>query len=142
MSMQPPPAPPAAPPRPTGDGLVLESNDRILAALGYVIWLVALVVVLLDETKRKPLLKDHAVQALGFAAASVVYTFAALIVFICGSIISFGILAFVLWVLFLVPLAIGAYFGYLAYTQEGLTEIPWLTKFMAEQGWFETRKAV
>jgi hypothetical protein len=142
MSVQPPPAPPAAPPGSTSDGFTLENNDRILAALGYVIWLVALVVVLLDETKRKPLLKDHAVQALGFAVAGVVYGFFATFIFICGAIISFGILAFVLWVLFFVPLVVGAYFGYLAYTQDGLTEIPWLTKFMTDQGWFETRKAV
>jgi hypothetical protein len=140
MAVQPPPAPPPAPP--AGGQFTLESNDRILAAAGYVVWLVALVVVLMDETKRKPLLKDHAVQALGFAVASMVYGFFATFAFICGAIISFGILAFVLWVLFFVPLAIGIYFGYLAYTQDGLTEIPWLTRFMTQQGWFETRKAV
>ena len=142
MSVEPPPVPPSPPPGPAGDEFTLESNDRILAAFGYVIWIVALVVLLLDETKNKPLLKDHAVQGLGLAVVSTVYTFFAFCVFISGAIITFGILAFFLWVLFLVPLGVGIYFGYLAYSQDGLVEIPWLTVFMAEQGWLETRKAV
>jgi hypothetical protein len=119
----------------------LDSNDRILAALGYVIWLVALVVVLLDETKRKPLLKDHAVQGLGFAVAGFAFLMVAAIVYLCLAIVSFGILAFILWPIFFVPNLVGIYFGYLAYSEDGLVEIPWLTPFMAEQGWFETRKA-
>lgn len=127
---------------PSEQQFTLDSNDRILAGLGYVIWLVALVVVLLDETKRKPLLKDHAVQGLGFAVASFVFEVIAGIFYTCASIVSFGILALVLWPIFFVPLIVGAYYGYLAYTRDGLPEIPWLTEFMAQQGWLETRKPV
>jgi hypothetical protein len=136
MSMQ-PPVPPQAPPV---KQFTLDSNDRILAALGYVIWIVALVVVLLDETKRKPLLKDHAAQGLGFAVAGFAFLMVAGVFYICLSIVSFGILAFFLWPIFFVPNLVGIYYGYLAYSQDGLVEIPWLTSFMAEQGWFETRK--
>ena len=120
----------------------LDSNDRILAGLGYVIWIVALVVVLLEETKRKPLLKDHAVQALAFAVASFVFEMIAGVVYTCASFVSFGILSLILWPIFFVPLIIGAYYGYLAYTQDELVEIPFPTDFVAQQGWLETRKAV
>ncbi len=123
------------------DQFTLSSNDRLLAAIGYVFWLVALVVVLLDETKRKPLLKDHGAQGLGFAVAGFVYLTVFGMLYLCLTIVSFGILAFFLWPGFFLPNLIGIYFGYLAYTEDGLVEIPWLTAFMAEQGWFETRKA-
>lgn len=112
----------------------LTPNDRLLAALGYLIWVVALVVLLLEETKSKPLLKDHAVQALGFAVATVIYSILATIVFICGTAITLGFGALILWVLYLVPVPIAIYFAYLAYTREGLFEIPYLTRFLNEQG--------
>jgi len=129
------------PQRAPQEQFTLDSNDRVLAALGYVFVIVAIVVAILDETKRKPLLKDHAVQAIGFTVATFAYQMVAGVIYICATIATFGVLGLVLWVLFLVPTAIGIYFGYLAYSQEGLVEIPYLTEFMAEQGWFETRKA-
>ena len=134
MTAGPPPAP--------QQQFTLNDNDRVVAALGYVFWIVAVVMLILDDTKRKPLLRDHAVQGIGFAVVSIVYGFLATFIYICAVIISFGILAFFLWVIFLVPVLVGAYFGYLAYTRDGLVEIPLLTDFMAEQGWFQTRQAV
>ena len=119
----------------------LNPNDRALAGLGYVFVIIAIVVALMNETKSKPLLKDHAVQAIGLALASFVYQMVAFIFYVCMTLVTFGILGLVLWVVFFVPLAISIYFGYLAYTEEGLVEIPLLTQFMAEQGWFETRPA-
>jgi hypothetical protein len=137
MSYQPGPPAPGQPPH-----FTLDSNDRILAALGYVIWIVAVVVALLDETKSKPLLKDHAVQGIGFAVAGFAFLMVAGVFYICAAIISLGILALVLWPIFFVPNVVGIYYGYLAYNQNELVEIPWLTQFMAEQGWFQTRKAM
>lgn len=128
-------------PPPPQQQFTLNSNDRAVAALGYVFWIIAVVVLVLDDTKRKPLLKDHAVQGVGFAVVSALYSFVATFIFICATIVSFGILAFFLWVIFFVPSVIGLYFAYVAYTEDGLVEIPLLTDFMAEQGWFETRKA-
>lgn len=136
MSTAPPPPPQ------TQQQFTLNSNDRLLAALGYIFFIVAVVVAVLDETKRKPLLKDHAVQGIGFAVASFIYQFVAGIVYFCAVIITFGILAFVLWVIFFVPLVVGLYIAYVAYTQDGLVEIPLLTQFMAEQGWLQTRAPV
>ncbi|MEZ4523852.1 MAG: hypothetical protein R3A46_19780 [Thermomicrobiales bacterium] len=132
--------PPASGPSP--EHFTLDSNDRMLAALGYVFLIVAIVVALMNETKSKPLLKDHAVQGIGFGVASFAYFTVAGVIYLCLTIATLGILGLVLWVLFLVPTPIGLYFGYMAYTNDGLVEIPLLTDLMAEQGWFETRKPV
>jgi len=130
--------PPTGAPQPH---FTLDSNDRLLAALGYVFVLVSIVVAVLDETKRKPLLRDHAVQGIGFGVVAFAYLMVAGVFYACLTIISFGILGLVLWVLFLVPIPVAIYFAYLAYTQDGLVEMPLLTDFMAQQGWLETRKA-
>lgn len=128
--------PPAGSPE---DQFTLNSNDRLLAALGYVFVVVAIVVAVLDETRRKPLLKDHAVQGIGFGVAAFIYSMLAGVIFVCATILTFGLLGLVLWVLFFVPLPVAVYFAYLAYTQDGLVEMPFLTDFMAQQGWLETR---
>ncbi|CAN5658990.1 hypothetical protein BH23CHL2_BH23CHL2_19900 [soil metagenome] len=133
MTTPPPPGPPE-------QHFSLDSNDRLLAALGYVFVIVAIVVAVLDETKRKPLLKDHAVQGIGFGVVAFAYSMVAGIIYVCLTIVTLGILGLVLWVLFFVPLPVGIYFAYLAYTKGGLVEMPFLTDFMTQQGWLETRK--
>jgi hypothetical protein len=116
----------------------LTSNDRILAALGYVFWFVALIVLLLDGTKNKPLLRAHAIQALGVTVAAYAYGFVASIVFICSTLATLGIAALFLWVIFFVPLALQLYWAFLSYDRPSeLVEIPWLTEFMARQGWLQ-----
>jgi len=77
----------------------MGSENRLLAALGYPIWVVALIV-LLTDLKQNPFMRLHAVQALGYTIAWVVVA------------IGLGILTSLpgLWTLgFLVPL------GYLAW---------------------------
>lgn len=114
----------------------LESSDRLLAALCYVFWFVALIVLVLDEARQKPLLRAHAVQSLGVAAVAYLYGIVAAIVFICATLATFGIAALFLWVIFFVPLALQLYWAFLAYDRPTeLVEIPWLTDFMAQQGW-------
>ena len=116
----------------------LASNDRILAALSYLVWFVALIVLLLDESKRKPLLRAHAVQALGVAVAAYAYGFVATIIFICATLATLGLAALFLWVIFFVPLAFQLYWAFLVYDQPTeLIEIPWLTEFMVRQGWLQ-----
>lgn len=57
-----------------GTGQAESNENRILAALGYPIWIVALVVMLTDM-KKNPFMRLHAVQALGYTIAwVVVYT--------------------------------------------------------------------
>lgn len=49
----------------------LSQEDRVLAALGYPIWILA-VVILITEMKQRPFMRAHAVQALGYNIAWVV----------------------------------------------------------------------
>ena len=68
MENQPPtPAPPVQ------TGGAPSSNDRLLAALGYPIWIVALIALLLDGPKDRPFTRYHAIQALGFNVAAFIF---------------------------------------------------------------------
>jgi uncharacterized membrane protein len=114
----------------------LESSDRILAALSYIFWIVALIVLLLNETNDKPLLRAHAIQSLGVAVCAYLYGALAAVVFVCVAVVTFGIGVLFMWVIFFVPLALQLYWAYLAYDRPAaLVEIPWLTAVMSQQGW-------
>jgi len=58
------PPPPIAP-----TGGVPPETAKLLAALGYPIWIVALIVILMDPYKQDPIIRHHAVQALGLNLA-------------------------------------------------------------------------
>ncbi len=99
----------------------ITSDDKLWAALGYPIFIVAIIVLLMEEKKNRPFLKYHAVQALLFNV----------VVFIIGTILTFtAILACIapfVWLATLWP-AFDAYKG-------NYTQIPVLTDFMKNQGW-------
>lgn len=66
--MAPPPVPPAppvsaSPPAPGRPGPVSDTS-RLLAALGYPIWIVGLIAVLIDPYKNEKFVRFHAYQAL------------------------------------------------------------------------------
>jgi uncharacterized membrane protein len=70
----PPPAaeaPPAAPP-PAAGGIDTDDTGKMLAALGYLIWIIALVLILIDPYKNQRFVRHHAVQALALAVLSFV----------------------------------------------------------------------
>ncbi|RJQ55575.1 MAG: hypothetical protein C4521_02260 [Actinobacteria bacterium] len=78
-----------------------SDSNRILAALGYPIWIVALVMVLTEPGKTDPFVKYHGWQALFYGIA----------VFIIGLVPFIGwIASFVLWVVS-IYFAIQAYNG-------------------------------
>lgn len=99
------------------------SDDKLWAALGYPIPLVAIIVLLMEDKKSRPFIKFHAVQSI---AANIAY-------FIVATILStvtlgFGALCVVpLWLVFL-------YWGYQAY-QGQMVNIPVVTNFIKGQGW-------
>ncbi|HSM71557.1 MAG TPA: hypothetical protein VK851_08445 [Anaerolineales bacterium] len=101
----------------------VTSDDKLWAALGYPIVLVAIIVLLMEDKKARPFIKFHAVQSI---AANVVF-------FIIGSILSVVTLGFgglcvpLLWFVFL-------YWGYKAYQGE-MFDIPMVTNFIKGQGW-------
>ncbi|MEJ2710484.1 MAG: DUF4870 domain-containing protein [Anaerolineales bacterium] len=101
----------------------ITSDDKLWAALGYPIPIIAIIVLLMEEKKNRPFIKFHAVQSLLFNVAVWV------VIFILST-VTLGIGAIcapLLWLVTLWP----AYDSY----QGNYTEIPFLTNFMKNQGW-------
>jgi len=99
----------------------VTSDDKLWAALGYPIALVAIIVLLMEDKKARPFIKFHAVQSI---AANVVFF---IISFILGITVVGALCAPVLWLGFL-------YWAYKAYQGE-MFEIPMVTNFIKGQGW-------
>jgi uncharacterized membrane protein len=98
----------------------VTSNDRLLSALGYPIFLIPLFV-LFTEQKNKPFMKYHAVQSL---LLNVVIFIASVVL---GFTVILAICAPFLWLVTLWP-------AYKAYQGEYVV-LPVLTDFMKGQGW-------
>lgn len=116
-----------------------DDNDKLWSLAAYISQMIVPVIVpvimlLIEPNKSRPFQKYHAAQSLGFLVATFVYEILAGIVFSVLTAITLGCLALVLWVLFLLPIIPAIYYAYLAY-QGKRFEIPYLTKFMGEQGW-------
>jgi uncharacterized membrane protein len=101
----------------------VTSDDKLWAALGYPIPLVAIIVLLMDEKKSRPFIKYHAVQSLVF---NVVWW---VLIFIISAVtLGFGaICAPLLWLVTLWP-AFDSYKG-------KYTELPVISNFIKNQGW-------
>ena len=101
-----PPAPEMPPMPPMGDASGPASdNSKIFAALGYVIWPVALVAILMEPYKNEKWLKSHAVQALALNLAIYVLSGVTMPIFGLGGLVALA--GFV----YSVILAIKAYNG-------------------------------
>jgi len=119
----------------------VSDNDRLFAAGSYIIWLIAVFVLISETNKKRAFQRYHAIQSLGFAVA----LFIAYAVFCClyyaltiiagaiadtlGTLVA--CLAIPIW---FVPLAVAIWFAYRAYQGEQF-EIPYVTQFMKGQGW-------
>jgi uncharacterized membrane protein len=101
----------------------VTSDDKLWAALGYPIPLVAIIVLFMEDKKNRPFIKFHAVQSL---AANVVFVILATI--ISAVTLGFGGLCVpLIWLVFF-------YWAYQAY-QGQMFEIPVITNFIRGQGW-------
>ena len=101
----------------------VTSDDKLWAALGYPIPIIAIIVLLMEEKKNRPFIKYHAVQSLIFNVVLWV------LIFIISTVtLGFGaICAPLLWLVSFWP----AYDSY----QGHYTELPVITNFMKKQGW-------
>jgi uncharacterized membrane protein len=100
-----PPMPPmAAPPATSGRPGPVSDTSKLLAALGYPIWIVALIAILIDPYKDEKFVKFHGIQALGFAVAVVALWIVLAIVNVILAFIPYvgliiaAILSWVLWI--------------------------------------------
>jgi uncharacterized membrane protein len=115
----------------------LNDNDKLFAALSYVFWPVAVIVLLSETNKTRPFQRHHAIQALAFGVAAFVVLFA----FVCIDVVIgqisgflgtlFSCLTLPVW---LIPFGIAIWFAYRAYQGEQF-EIPVVTEFVKGQGW-------
>jgi uncharacterized membrane protein len=111
----------------------ITSDDKLWAALGYPIFLVALIMLFVEGKKDRPFIKYHAVQAL---AANVVIWVVEILLGILSAILAavtlgiggvFSCIIPLVWLILIWP-AILAYQG-------KYFEIPVITKFLRDQHW-------
>ena len=101
----------------------VTSDDKLWAALGYPIVIVAIIVLLMEDKKNRPFIKFHAVQSI---AANVVFFVVATI--LATVTLGFGgLCAPLLWLVFF-------YWAYQAY-QGQMFDIPVITNFIKGQNW-------
>ena len=102
----------------------LTSDDKLWAALSYVIApIVGIIVLLMEDKKARPFIKFHAVQSI--AASVAVWIVVAIIATVT---LGFGgLCAPLVWLVFL-------YWAYQAY-QGQMVNIPVVTNFIKNQGW-------
>ena len=106
----------------------IGDNDRLMAALAYLLWFLGSAIILLSADMRtRPYLRYHAMQALGLSTVLAVGSFVVLVmafVFCC------------IGLLLLIPLAITLYYAYEAY-QAKYFKIPVISNVMVSEGWLE-----
>jgi len=101
----------------------ITSDDKLWAALGYPIFVIALVMLLMEDKKKRPFIKFHAVQSL--AINVVIWVVAIILTAITVGI--GGLCVPVLWLLLIWP-AVLAYQG-------KYFDIPVIGKFIRNQHW-------
>jgi uncharacterized membrane protein len=104
-------------------GAEITSDDKLWAALGYPIPIIAIIVLFMEDKKDRPFIKFHAIQSIAF---NVILWVVALVV----STVTLGIGAIcvpLLWLVSFWP----AYESY----QGKYLELPVITNFIRNQGW-------
>ena len=99
------------------------SDDKLWAALGYPIPIIAIIVLFMEDKKNRPFIKYHAIQSIAlWIVYAVLGTLLSIVTFGIGS-----ICVAIVWLAFL-------YLAYLAY-QGQLFQVPVVTNFLKNQGW-------
>ncbi len=99
----------------------ISNDDKLWAALGYPLAIVALIAILMEDKKDRPFIKYHAIQSLALNAVIVIASI------LLGITVIGAICAPVLWLVTFWP-AFDSYGG-------KYTEIPFVTDFIKKQGW-------
>jgi uncharacterized membrane protein len=116
----------------------INDNDKLMAALCYFLTPIVPIIVLVVETmKVRPYQKYHALQGLGAFVGLMLFEVLACVLYFACTVLTAGILAICLWVIFFLPYIPLLYYTYLAYAKPSYFEIPVITKFMRQQGWLQ-----
>lgn len=121
-----------------GDEPFTTETERLLAGLSYVSQVLVpgvlpAILLLGEDGRRSGFLRYHAMHSLALLVVTILYYIAATLVFIVlGSIAT--LLICLLWMLFLPPVVVLAYYGYQAF--KGRREVvPYLTDLLRRYGW-------
>lgn len=93
----------------------VNSDDKLWAALGYAIPIIAIVVLFMEDKKSRPYIKFNAVQSI---VATIVLSVIASVTLGCGSILFLALY----------------YWAYQAYQGQDV-KIPMVSDFIRNQGW-------
>lgn len=93
----------------------ITQDDKLWAALSYLIPIIAIVVLFMEDKKSRPYVKFNAVQSL---VASIVISIISAVTLGCGSILAFALL----------------WWAYQAYQGQNIN-IPMVSDFIRNQGW-------
>lgn len=99
----------------------VTQDDRLWAALGYPVALIALIALLVEDKKNRPFIRYHAVQSLALNVVLII------LMFLFSVTIIGALCAPFFWLVTLWP-------AYEAYNGKYL-ELPVLTDFLRNQGW-------
>ena len=97
-------------------GEEITADDKLWALLSWLLWPIALIVLLLEDKKERPFIKYHAVNSLAYA---VIWAIVGTLTVGCVG---------VLGLIYVIYLAIRAYQGQ-------WVEVPFITNFCKNQGW-------
>ena len=97
-------------------GEEISADDKLWALLSWLLWPIAIIVLLLEDKKERPFIKYHAVNSLAYA---VVWAIVGTLTVGCVG---------VLGLIYVIYLAIQAYQG-------EWVEVPFITNFCKNQGW-------
>jgi uncharacterized membrane protein len=103
------------------DSADITSDDKLWAALGYPIALIAIILLFMEDKKDRPFIRYHAIQSIALNIALLIPIIILVFTFVGAC------LSPLLWFVTFWP----AYDSY----QGNHTEIPVITNFLKKQGW-------
>lgn len=105
----------------------ITQDDKLWALLSWLIWPIAIIVLLLEDKKNRPFIRYNAIQSIALGIVAIVLTIllSAITFFIGGCA---GWLISLAYAVYVIVLAIQSY-------QEKWVVIPFLTDFCKKQGW-------
>lgn len=99
----------------------VTQDDKLWALLSWLIWVIALIALLMEDKKARPFIRYNAVQSLALAVVGWVLSLVLSFIFV-------GCVVGIAWLVYIIILAIQSYQG------QWVT-IPLLTDFCKKQGW-------
>lgn len=99
----------------------VTQDDKLWALISWLIWIIAVVALLMEDKRSRPFIRYNAVQSLALAVVGWVLSVAL-------SFIGIGCVIAIVWLVYIIILAIQSYQG-------KWVTVPLLTDFCKNQGW-------